>query len=47
MKYYRKQYYIDNLDFDYLVKCDIGNVKPESLEIDMSLKNFSKFKGVF
>lgn len=38
---------VDDLDFNYLVKCDVDDVVPESIEIDISLKNFSKFEGAF
>ena len=38
---------IDDIDFSYLVKADIGNVIPHSLEIDMTLKTFAKFSGVY
>lgn len=38
---------IDDIDFNYLVKTDFGNVSPESVEINLSLKNFATFKGVF
>ena len=40
-------YDINDLDFGFLVKTDVGNVTPISIEIDMTLKDFSKFKGVF
>jgi hypothetical protein len=40
-------YDIDDINFGYLVKTEVGNVVPESFEVDLSLNSFSKFKGVF
>lgn len=37
---------INEINFSYLVKTDAGNLEPESFEVDLSLKNYSKFKGM-